>query len=313
MASAEPVVPSVHVQGWCVRWLNALPVDIFFSAGHMSSVVGLRLDDGREIVLKMRPHLARVEGCVRVQRHLWRAGFPCPEPVAGPEPLADLVATAEAYVPAGTQLAHTEDSASRFSALLHRLITQAPSVQTLPSLETSVPWVAWDHPGQELWPVPDDRGGDLNRMPGPGWIDKTAQEVRQFLRSARLPLVVGHGDFESQNIRWRGTEPLSVDDWDSVVAQPEAAVVGAAAAVWAARGAPGEASTVQETEDFIRGYVTASGHGRSLLWHRVAWAAGLWIRLYNAKKDAIDGGGPQLDLLARDYEERLHHVKPGAA
>ncbi|MHB8449855.1 MAG: phosphotransferase [Mycobacteriales bacterium] len=293
--------------------MSAFPVDMLFSTGHMSSVVGLRLDDGREVVLKMRRPLARIEACVGVHRHLWRAGFPCPEPLAGPEPLADLVATAEAYVPGGTQLPHAADAASRFSALLHRLITQAPSVQMLPSLEPAVPWVAWDHPGQELWPVPDDRGGDLNRVPGPVWIDKTAQEVRQFLREARLPLVVGHADFESQNIRWRGTEPLSVDDWDSVVAQPEAAIVGAAAAVWAARGGPGEASSVQETEHFIRGYVSASGHGRGRLWHRVTWAAGLWIRLYNAKKDAGAGGGPQLDLLARDYEERLRHVELGAA
>ena len=29
-----------------------------------------------------------------------------------------------------------------------------------------------------------------------------------------------------------------------------------------------------------------------------AWAAGLWVRLFNAKKDAADGGGPQLDRLA---------------
>lgn len=125
--------------------------------------------------------------------------------------------------------------------------------------------------------------------------------------------MIGHGDFESRNIRWRGTDPLSVDDWDSVVAQPEAAIVGAAAAVWAARGEPGEASTVLETEDFIRGYLSASGRERSMTWHGVAWAAGLWIRHYNAKKDAADGGGPQLELLAQDYGERLRHVQLGAA
>lgn len=29
----------------------------------------------------------------------------------------------------------------------------------------------------------------------------------------------------------------------------------------------------------------------------MAWAAGLWVRAFNAKKDAADGGGPQLTLL----------------
>lgn len=313
MVSTEPVLPDGDVQGWCVRWLNVAPVDTLFSAGHLSSVVGLRLDDGRDVVLKIRPPLPRVAACIEVQRHLWSTGFPCPEPVAGPRPIADLLATAEAYVPGGDQLPHDADGASRFSALLQRLVAQAPPAEALPSLQPAVPWVAWDHEGPELWPVPDDRGGDLNRTRGPASVDETAHEVRQFLRAARLPVVVGHGDFESQNIRWRGTEPLSVDDWDSAIAQPEGAIVGAAAAVWAARGGPGEESTVQETEDFIRGYVRASGHERNLTWHRVAWAAGLWIGLYNAKKDAVDGGGPQLDLLERDCEERLQRVRVGSA
>jgi len=37
-----------------------------------------------------------------------------------------------------------------------------------------------------------------------------------------------------------------------------------------------------------------------------AWAAGLWVRLFNAKKDAGDGGGPQLDRLRDELDERLY-------
>ena len=36
-----------------------------------------------------------------------------------------------------------------------------------------------------------------------------------------------------------------------------------------------------------------------------AWAAGLWVRLFNAKKDEADGGGPQLDRLAGEIGDRL--------
>ena len=36
-----------------------------------------------------------------------------------------------------------------------------------------------------------------------------------------------------------------------------------------------------------------------------AWAAGLWVRLFNAKKDAAQGGGLQLDRLATEITERL--------
>jgi hypothetical protein len=36
-----------------------------------------------------------------------------------------------------------------------------------------------------------------------------------------------------------------------------------------------------------------------------AWAVGLWVRLFTAKKDAADGGGPQLDRLAAEIAERV--------
>ena len=38
----------------------------------------------------------------------------------------------------------------------------------------------------------------------------------------------------------------------------------------------------------------------------VCWAAGLWIRAYNAKKDALDGNGRALlERLASEAAERL--------
>ena len=71
--------------------------------------------------------------------------------------------------------------------------------------------------------------------------------------------MVGHGDWESQNVRWRGDRPLAVHDWDSVVAQPEAVVAGLAAAVWPAVGGPSDAATVEQTEQFLAAYEQARG------------------------------------------------------
>jgi hypothetical protein len=42
-------------------------------------VRGLRLADGREVVVKVRPRLARLAGCAVVHRALWTAGYPCPD------------------------------------------------------------------------------------------------------------------------------------------------------------------------------------------------------------------------------------------
>ena len=94
-------------------------------------------------------------------------------------------------------------------------------------------------------------------------------------------------------------------DWDSVIAQPEPAIVGLAAAVWPAAGAPGQAATVAQSADFIASYQAAAGRPWTGQETRDAWAAGLWVRLFNAKKDAADGGGPQLDRLAAEIDQRM--------
>ena len=44
---------------WCRRWLGAEPVAVLFRAGYLSEVTGLRLANGREVVLKARPPAAR--------------------------------------------------------------------------------------------------------------------------------------------------------------------------------------------------------------------------------------------------------------
>ena len=37
---------------------------------------------------------------------------------------------------------------------------------------------------------------------------------------------------------------------------------------------------------------------------QACWAAGLWVRAFNAKKERLSGGGPQLERLAAEVGER---------
>jgi len=289
---------------WCDRYLGARPACVLFRSGHLSEVVAAELADGRRVVIKARPPGPRIAGCTAVQEHLARAGFPCPEPLAAPVEAGGLTVTAETLVAGGSQLP-ADGGAAPFAALLSRLIGSAPGPADVPSLAPSPPWAGWDHPGSRLWPDRDDRGRDLNGAPGPAWVDDAAGRVRERLGTSAAPARVGHGDWESQNIRWSGGRPLCVHDWDSVIAQPETAIVGLAAAVWPAAGAPGEAATVAQSAEFIAGYQQAAGRQWTAQEVRDAWAAGLWVRLFNAKKDAADGGGPQLDRLASEIGDRL--------
>src|SRR5215472_9631704 len=84
---------------WCGRWLGAPPAAQLFEAGYLSTVLGLRLADGREVVVKVRSGASRLAGCAAVHRALWAAGFPCPEPLVDLRPLGGFAATAEALVP----------------------------------------------------------------------------------------------------------------------------------------------------------------------------------------------------------------------
>lgn len=289
---------------WCRRELGAEPEVVLFRAGYLSEVTGLRLADGRGVVLKARPPAPRLAGCVAVQGALAEAGFPCPRPLAGPAPLGRLAATAEELVSGGDLLAPGPAAAGRFAALLAELVRLAPDPADVPTLQPSPAWAAWDHDHPGLWPPPDDLDGDLDDHPGPSWLDRVAAAVRARLAGLRLPPVVGHADWESQNLRWHDGRPLVVHDWDSAVAQPEPVVAGLAAAVWPATGAPGEAATVEQTDQFLAAYEQARGRPWTLAERQACWAAGLWVRAFNAKKQHMAGGGPDLDRLAAEVPER---------
>ncbi len=300
----DPWLPDKVISDWCASSLGAWPARVSFRSGHLAQVVGVELADGRSAVIKIRPFEPRIEGCVAVQAHLARAGFPCPAPLAGPTLVRGLAVTAETLIDGGSQL-RPERGAAPFAALLARLITSAPGAGRVPVLAPSPPWTAWDHPGPRLWPDHDDQGRDLNLVPGPDWVDAAARRVRRRLRACPAPPRVGHGDWESQNLRWVAGQALAVHDWDSVIAQPEVAIVGLASAIWPATGGPADAATVEQSADFIAAYQAAAG----TRWHdrqeQDAWAAGLWVRLFNAKKDAAAGGGAQLDRLAGEIADRL--------
>jgi hypothetical protein len=75
--------------------------------------------------------------------------------------------------------------------------------------------------------------------------------------------------------------------------------------VWAAAGAPGEAARGARSAEFIAAYQRAVDGRWSESEAQGDRAADLWVRPFNAKKDAVYGGGPQLDRPADEGRERL--------
>jgi hypothetical protein len=284
--------------------LDSEPEQVLFEAGHLSQVIGLRLAAGSEVVVKVRAWQERLIGCGQVQHSLSVGGFPAPRLLVAPERLGQLGVSAEALVHRGELLLARQDAAVRFADALARLVRIAPAPSTVSTLAPSPAWVGWDHAAEKLWPAPDDRDGDLNQHPKDRWLDEIGAAAREQLRALDRPAVVGHGDWYSQNLRWIDGRLHVVHDWDSVVAQPEAAIAGQAAAVWPGTGLPGEVATVQQSEDFLAAYERASAQSWTDQDVRAAWAAGLWTRAFDAKKASLVGADPAAALTKTEANQR---------
>lgn len=300
----RPVVDPRELSAWCVRWLGAPVADTVFEAGFLSAVWGLGLADGRLVVVKVRPSSPRLAGCFAVHRQLWQAGIPCPEPLVGPKPLGDHAATAETLLSvSGTPGSDPEFVRASATALAH-LVASAPPPDLVPGLWPSPGFVAWDHDQVGPWPSPADGDPDLNTFDQPEWLDRVAAAVRNRLRDYRRPPVIGHGDWVNGNLVWDGCRLLAVHDWDSVICQPEAAVAGLAAATYRGLSDPQGHATVEQSAIFLDAYVQARGLRWTGTDREAAWAAGLWVRAFDAK-DAAQHGGPDAVLTRSEARARL--------
>src|SRR5262245_22065520 len=143
MSPRVPAVEAASLAAWCRDRLGSAPAAELFRSGHLSAVIGLRLADKREVVVKVRPASPRIAACVEVQRRLFESGYPCPEPLAGPAPFGDGVATAEACVPGGDVLPGAEHVAQLSAAAFARLIGLAPRPADVSSLDPAPSWAAW--------------------------------------------------------------------------------------------------------------------------------------------------------------------------
>src|SRR5262249_10232463 len=124
----------------------------------------------------------------------------------------------------------------------------------------------------------------------PSWIDDIGSRVRDRLQRATSKPVIGHLDWQAQNVRWTGRTALSVDDWDSVATLCEPAIAGAAGTVFAALPSGGVfGSTPAQTDEFLASYQLARGVSWSAEDVEIGWAAGLWVMSYDAKKETLGG------------------------
>jgi hypothetical protein len=291
VAFEVPVVNAASLAAWCDEYLASPVMGELFRSGHLASVIGARLADGREVVVKVRPAALRTAACAEVQRCLFESGYPCPQPLTGPTPLDGYEATAESYVPGEATLPDSGRAAQPFAAALAQLVDLAPRPEQVPSLAPAPAWTAWNH----------DQDVNLNQVQSPGWIDAAGQAARQRLLDGHDRAVIGHGDWFTDNLRWHGNRLQVAYDWDSLIADSEPVIAGLAAAIYPMP------ATVTETRDFLAAYAAARGRPFSRGELQRCWAAGVWTRAFDAKKEYA-AGRPVTSLTQGEAHERLRRA-----
>jgi hypothetical protein len=214
------------VDEFCRERLGAGVERSEFHASGVGSVHGVRLADGRRVVVKAyrgdadRAHLAAVQA---VQARLAEKGFPAPAPLLAPAPLARGVAVVESLLVAGGPVdPHGAAGRRAVAAGLTRLVREARPAPGLRSLGAAA---------AELWRRPHDARFDFAATAaGAEWIDRLAGEARRRLHELDAGEdVVGHADWRVEHLRFDGDELAAVYDWDSLAAGPEPWFAGGAA------------------------------------------------------------------------------------
>ncbi|GAA2365482.1 hypothetical protein GCM10010417_28290 [Streptomyces carpaticus] len=207
----------VWLPGWCAEQLGSAPERLLFGRRSLSAVFGLRLTDGRAVVVKAKEDDGRAASCVTAQLRPAERGFPCARPLTPVTRVGTLAVHAEESRPGGEVLpGDSPEVAARCAAVFAQLMSELATI-TVASPLPNPRWARWDHTDTGVWPA----------IP---FLDRRDQRAvpAHITDTAGRPCALGHADFEAQNLRWRDGQMWAVHDWDSLAWQPEAALTGAA-------------------------------------------------------------------------------------
>jgi hypothetical protein len=303
----------LDLEAFCREWLGAGVEREEFRRRSVGKVYGLRLDDGRRVVVKVHRadlfslgHLAAV---ARVQRHLADGGFPAPRSLLVPVALDGEIVTAETLLDDGTW-ADAHEPAVRVAVArgLARFVAACGALGVPDGLHDMLAAAA------RLWEVPHDRRFNFpGTRSGAGWIDEIAARARSELDRAVAgsARVVGHADWRVEHLRFAGAQLAAVYDWDSLAAGPEPLVAGWAAHAFTADWSRPRLRCVPSLEEslaFLAHYEAARGAAFTDRERRLALAALVAATAYGARcehSDEMTGAiGPVGDGYRRALERQ---------
>lgn len=275
------------LDAWVRGQLGSPIVEVRFRAGRIDVVWGVRLEDGRAVVVKIHRSpvdLDAIRTAHTAQRLLARSGFPCAVPLAGPDEVEGRVLTAETLVDGRTPDGRDPADRRLLAAGLARHIEILRGQPDL--LRGAGPGPSWCHYQSGPWPVPHDTLVDFaSTPPGFEWLDTFGQRAAGQILAHRDAgaVVVGHADWYAGNTVASGDVLTGTFDWE-LLADTEAVIAGFAAACYAASlTGGGGLSTPEEVAAFLRDYDVARARPLSARERRAAAGAAAWIVAFNAR------------------------------
>src|SRR5664280_824388 len=290
-ATAEPASIVAAVDAFCRARLGSGIDHYEFYWPSVGSTHGLYLDDGRRVVVKVHrstANLAHLAAVQTVQGHLAAAGFPAPQPLLGPTPLARGIAVAEMLLDRGAwEDAHRPEIRKLVAAGLFKQIELSRELVGVPGIESSTARM------RQLWRTPHDLRFDFPATAdGAQWIDcLLAEALRRLDAEAAGEPAIGHNDWRVEHLRFAGGELVAAWDWDSLSSGLEPAFVGSSAHCFTADYRAEDLDvvpTLQEALAFIADYEVARGAPFSANEHHTAIAALVATMAYTARCEHSD-------------------------
>jgi hypothetical protein len=259
--------------------------EVLFRRGRVSAVYGLHLEDGGRVVVKVhrgRPDPRSLAAATASQRWVAQRGYPAPMPLDGPSILDGHVAVIEALLDHGS-VADAHDPPVR-KALASSLADQLrifAEIELPTGLTVRPSWAVYEN---GPWPVPHDPIFDFTTTPiGFEWLDEFAQEASDILITADLPLIVGHSDWYAGNVLVEDGAVTATFDWDSLIIDSEAVIVGVAAGQCTSGSSAFDAPAPGQVAAFLSDYQANRPAPFSAREQRTCHGAVAWQLAYNAR------------------------------
>jgi Phosphotransferase enzyme family len=273
-----------------------------FYGSSVGCVAGVELSDRRRVVIKAyQPRWSGLflTAAARVQRHLARATYPCPDVIVAGETIGPARANVESYLsdPGCRPLTSSEEMAVSAAGLDEQIdrcrFLREPDLAHHPL----------NRGRAGLYPLPHSPIFDFSIDTEPArWIDDLAERAVAVRDRHPPEVVIAHTDWSARNIRVLDGRLEAVYDWDSLALVSEPIALGQAAATWRSTGEPDDpiAPGPEEVSEYISCYERSGGRPLTKAARRAALAAALWVLCYTGRcEHALEAATGQSSDRAR--------------